>query len=83
MARRKAPVRPPFTEEAIYRFDNLLEFAAPNELREYLLEIYHHYIIHEHERLPCNFSDMAESMQILFDLLKFLEEEKKTKLIKR
>jgi len=67
------------TEETLYRLSTLFEFASPDELREYLLEIYHHYIIHElPESLPNNFSDLAQSMQLLFDFLKFLKEEMKS-----
>jgi len=82
MAHRKAPVRPRFTEEALYQLDCLLDFTSAEDLREYLMEIYHHYIIHKHESLPGNFQDMAESIQILFDVLKFMEEETKTGSIK-
>jgi hypothetical protein len=62
-------------EESISRLDNLLDFVSPEELREYLLEIYHYYIRHEHDSLPEHFSDMAQGLQILFDFLKFLKEE--------
>jgi hypothetical protein len=69
------------TPEMIDRLENLIDVVPPDELREYLLEIYHSYIIHEHESLPANFSDMAQSMQILFDFLKFLDEEIKNESI--
>lgn len=67
------------TEETLYRLNTLLDFVSPDELREYLLEIYHQYIIHElPDSLPDNFSDLAQSMQLLFDFLKFLKEEMET-----
>jgi hypothetical protein len=69
------PKQAALTEETLYRLNNLLQFVSPDDLREYLLEIYHQYIIHEHENLPNNFSEMAGRLQILFDFLKFLEEE--------
>lgn len=69
---------PALTEETLYRLNSLFDFVPPHDLREYLLEFYHYYIIHEHESLPNNFSEMAEGMQILFDLLKFMEEEAKS-----
>lgn len=72
---------PELKEETISRLCNLFDFVSPDELREYLLEIYHSYIIHEHESLPVNFSDMAQSMQVLFDFLKFLDEEIKNESI--
>ena len=74
MASRK-PTRPRFTEEIIYQLDCLFDFVSPHDLREYLLEIYHTYIIRENERLPTDFSRMAESIQILFEVLKFIENE--------
>jgi hypothetical protein len=66
---------PHVTPEIIDRLNNLLDFTEPGELREYLLEIYHLYIIHEHDSLPCNFKELANGMQILFDFLKFAQEE--------
>jgi flagellin-specific chaperone FliS len=66
---------PHITPEIIERLDNLLDFTEPGELREYLLEIYHQYILHEHDSLPCNFKELANSMQVLFDFLKFAHEE--------
>jgi hypothetical protein len=63
----------------LYRLSNLLDCVPPEELREHLLELYHQYIIHEHESLPNNFSNMAEGMQMLFDLLKFLGEKRSTR----
>lgn len=75
MTDRNPPKYLPLREESISRLDNLLDFVSPDELREYLLEIYHYYIRHEHESLPEHFSDMAQSLQILFDFLKFLKEE--------
>lgn len=73
MAKRKA--KPRFSEDIIYQLDCLLEYAPANNLREYILEIYQCYIIHEHEMLPENFPEMARSLQMLFDFLKHLERE--------
>ena len=78
MASRKT-TRPRFSEDALYQLDCLLEFASAQELREYLFEIYHSYIIHEHEMFPANFPEMARSMQVLFDFLKFMEHEQHKK----
>jgi hypothetical protein len=75
MATRNKPHHPRFTEETIYQLDCLLEFVSPGDLREYLFEIYHSYIEHEHERLPSDFRTRAQSLQVLFDFLKFMEEE--------
>jgi hypothetical protein len=74
MARRKA-LKPRFTEETIYQLDCLLDFVSAQDLREYLLEIYHTYIVRENEMLPENFSRIAESLQILFEFLKLLEQD--------
>jgi hypothetical protein len=82
MTDRNHPKYLPLTEESISRLDNLLDFVSPDDLREYLLEIYHYYIMHKHNSLPQHFSDMAESLHILFDFLKFLEEAKKSGSLK-
>lgn len=73
MAKRKP--KPRFTEDTIYQLDCLLDFVSPHDLREYLFEIYHTYIIRQNEMLPENFSRMAQSLQVLFDFLKFLDKE--------
>ncbi len=84
MSRRKPSPAPRFTEETLYRLDNLLEFVKPEDLREYVLEIYHQYVIREHEMLPGNFLEMAQSIKELVDFLKFLEaEEQKSVAVKR
>lgn len=75
--------RPSLTPELIDRLENLFDFVPPDALREYLLEIYHQYIIRGHASLPNNFSDMAEGMQLLFDFLKFLQEEQKGESLTR
>jgi hypothetical protein len=75
MAKRKSPVPPRLTKENLYQLDCLLDFVSPKDLRDYLLEIYHCYLIRENEMLPENFTRMAESLQVLFDFLKFLEKE--------
>lgn len=76
MAKRKV-THPRFSKEAIYQLDSLLEFVKPQDLREYLMEIYHQYIIREHEMLPGNFTEIAQSLKVLLEFLKFLEEEQR------
>ena len=66
---------PHVTPEIIYRLNNLLDSVEPGQFREYLLEIYHLYIIHEHDSLPYNFRELADGMLLLFDFLKFAQEE--------
>jgi hypothetical protein len=77
MAIRKPTHPPRFTEETMYQLDCLLDFVSAGDLRDYLLEIYHTYIVRENEMLPENFSKIAESLQVLFDFLKFLDKEAK------
>jgi hypothetical protein len=77
MAIRKRPHPPRFTEETMYQLDCLLDFVSAGDLRDYLMEIYHTYIVRENEMLPENFSKIAESLQVLFDFLKFLDKEAK------
>lgn len=69
--------RPGLSSDMIYQLESLFEFAPPDELREHLIDIYHHYIIHEHEHLPLNFKRVSQSMQVLFELLKSLDAEMK------
>jgi hypothetical protein len=64
------------TPEIIQRLDDFLDFMGPDELRENLIELYHSYIIHQHDCLPNGFGKFAESMSVFFDLLKFAESEK-------
>lgn len=64
--------RSTLSAEALCRLNSFLECVPPEELREHLLELYHQYLINEHESLPVNFGDMANNMQMLFELLKFL-----------
>jgi hypothetical protein len=47
----------------------------PHEFRESLIELYHSYVRNEHEILPYNFKDLAESMGVFLDVLKFMDEE--------
>lgn len=63
------------TEETIRQLDHLLEFAHPQDVRNTLIEIYHLYIIHEHETLPLDFKKMAEHLYFLIAFLKIAEME--------
>lgn len=63
------------TEETVRQLDHLLEFATPEELRDTLIEIYHIYIIREHEMLPLDFKKMAEHLYLLIGFLKIAEVE--------
>lgn len=72
MAHPTHSTRSTLSAEALCRLSSFLECVPPEELREHLLELYHQYLINEHESLPVNFSDMAQNMQMLFELLKFL-----------
>lgn len=67
--------QPHITPAIIDRLNKLLDFTEPGVLREHLLEIYHVYIIQEHSSLPSNFKDVANSMYVLLDFLKFAQEE--------
>jgi hypothetical protein len=64
------------TPETISRLDDFFDFTDPNELRENLIELYHSYIIHQHDSLPTDFGKFAESMSVFFDLLRFADSEK-------
>lgn len=64
-------------QEMVSRLEVFFESIPPNEFRESLLEIYLSYIRHEHESLPYNFRELAESMGMFLDFLKFVDEELK------
>lgn len=63
------------TPEVIYRLDTFFEFMTPNDLRESLMEMYHSYILHEHDCLPDDFRRVAEGMNMFFSFLKFAGKE--------
>jgi hypothetical protein len=65
------------TPEVIYRLDAFFACMPPLEFRDHLLELYHNYILHEHDALPYNFNQLAESMILFLDFLKFADEERK------
>jgi hypothetical protein len=46
------------TEEVVQQLDHMLEYSTPEEYRNTLIEVYHHYLIHEHETLPIEFERM-------------------------
>ena len=64
------------TPETIYRLDSFFEFVPPDELRDNLIELYHNYLLHEHDSLPYNFKQLAEGMSIFLDFLKFVHKER-------
>lgn len=63
------------TPDIIYRLDSFFEFMSPLDFRDNLTELYHNYIMHEHGSLPLNFRQLAESMIVFLDFLKFVDEE--------
>jgi hypothetical protein len=63
------------TEEVIQQLDHILDFAAADEYREALIEIYHTYICRECDSLPYNFRDVADRMYFLIDFLRKASEE--------
>ncbi|UII31114.1 hypothetical protein LVD17_22745 [Fulvivirga ulvae] len=65
------------TKELIRLFDNLLDFAPVPELRQTLIEVYHKYIISEHQMLPEDFNKIAANMYFLIDFLNDVEKEMK------
>lgn len=56
-------------EEIVRRFDNFFTSIDPLDFRNTLLEIYHNYLIREHQALPVNFDQMAIQMYLFIDLL--------------
>lgn len=60
-------------DEVLSRLEHLFALASPLEYRDTLIELYHSYLLHEHDSLPANFKDMAEHMCMLLDFLKETE----------
>ena len=63
------------TPEQLEHFNNLLEFTPPHQLRNYLIEMFHSYICHEHESLPTDFRHMAMSVSWMIEILGQKESE--------
>jgi len=61
-------------EEIVRELDNFFSSIRPSDLRNTLLEIYHSYVIHEHQAFPIDFDRMAVHMHLLIDLLRRIEE---------
>ena len=69
---------PPFTNltrESIKQLDALFESASPLKLRESVLEIYHVYLIHNHDILPIDFDSISLNIYHLIQCLKEVGEE--------
>lgn len=65
------------TEEIVQQLDGILDAASPDEYRDTLIEIYHIYLINEHDCLPGNFKHMAGQMYFLIDFFRKVSEEMK------
>jgi hypothetical protein len=63
------------TEEMIQQLDHIFDFAPPEEYRNTLIEIYHTYLIHEHDGFPINFDEMSGHMYFLIDFFRRVLEE--------
>ena len=72
------PKHAKLTTKILTELDELLQFAPPEGLRNTLSEVYHSYIIREHETLPTNFESMANDMYFLFNFLDITIKEYKS-----
>lgn len=61
------------SDSSIEELNNLFESASPNELRENIIELYHHYIINCHDALPGDFQKMASNVYLLVKSLNGIE----------
>jgi hypothetical protein len=57
------------SKSSIEELNNLFESASPTELRENIIEVYHHYIINCHDALPDDFQKMASNVYLLIRAL--------------
>jgi hypothetical protein len=69
------------TEELVQQLDHMLEYSSPEDYRNTLIEIYHLYIIHEHNTLPIVFERMANHMFFLIEFLKTASNEMNTETV--
>jgi len=60
-------------EEIVKELDNFFSSVRPTDLRNTLLEIYHNYVIHEHQAFPIDFDRMAVHMYLFIDLLRRID----------
>jgi len=68
---KKAPTAPP--AHTLDLLNDLLRASHAREYREALLEIFHAYVIHEHEALPVDFTSIAQRIHLLSEFLKALD----------
>ena len=59
---------------------HLLRAGRPTDYREALLELFHTYIIREHEALPLDFANMAQRIHLLCEFFKELDQYDPEKL---
>jgi hypothetical protein len=69
------PQRCRVNEMVILQLDVLFDFAPPKELKNDLLNVLLHYIMHEADNLPDDFKNVAQNYLMLFDWLETAEEE--------
>jgi hypothetical protein len=63
--------------EIIMHLDVLLDFAPPQELKNDLLNVFMHFLMHEGDALPEDFKDVTQNYLMLFDWLDTVDEEMK------
>ncbi len=68
-------LRSAITPEIMERLGSFFELMPPHAFRDHLIELYHNYILHEHDTLPYDFRELAEGMIIFLDFLKYAGEE--------
>ncbi|MBL0740738.1 hypothetical protein [Chryseolinea lacunae] len=68
------------TDEVLDKLVRLLDTASADEIRETILELYHIYIMREHNALSINFSEMAHHVHLLTDFLKTIDRAMQAKL---
>ncbi|MBL0741369.1 hypothetical protein [Chryseolinea lacunae] len=61
------------TQEVIDKLAHLLDTASANDYRETLIELYHVYILREHNALHVKFTEMAHHVDLLCELLKMID----------
>lgn len=64
------------TSNLVEKISRLLDQAPAHELRDHLQEIYHTYIIREHNALPVNFEKIAMNIHMLIECFTLAANEK-------
>jgi len=65
----------PISPTVIDQLEQLFASSSAQAYRDTLVEVYHTYIMHEHEHFPVHFDAMAANMYALIEFLRMADTE--------